>query len=74
MKTFIYDDVPKYYNLEFKKISGAPPELVILDDSDEEIERIPLSELSREGCNQLLLEKGFILHLTARSLHVNDEL
>lgn len=59
MRKFIYEDIPKYENVEFKKIHGAPPELVLLNDLDEEIERIPLSKFSREECNNLLQNKGF---------------
>lgn len=59
MKKFIFEDVPKYENVEFKKIQGAPPELVLLDENDGEIERISLSKLNREECNELLKQKGF---------------
>lgn len=61
VKTFVYDDVPKYENVEFKRISGHPPELVFLNAADEELERIPLSKLNRRECNELLTEKGFEL-------------
>ncbi|RXG70751.1 Selenoprotein M [Armadillidium vulgare] len=47
------------HNVSFKKSPGAPPELVLLNKSDEEIERIPLEKFSREECNELLLKKGF---------------
>ena len=67
MKQFIYEDVPKFAHIEFKKIQGAPPELVILNESDEEEERIPLKDLSRLECNELLVTKGFKLKLAVRS-------
>lgn len=68
VKKFIYEDVPKYENVEFKKIPGAPPELVLLDENDAEVERIKLAPFSREDCNSLLREKGF------KSKEVNKEL
>lgn len=59
VKSFIYDDIPKYENIEFKRIHGAKPELVLFNSADEEIERIPLSKLTRKECNDLLQSKGF---------------
>lgn len=61
MKKFIYEDIPNYEAVEFKKIHGAPPELVLLNEAEEELERIPLKSLSREACNDLLQSKGFRL-------------
>lgn len=61
VKKFIYEDVPKYENVEFKKIQGAIPELVLLNDQDEELDRIPLKQFNRQECNDLLKNKGFIL-------------
>lgn len=59
VKAFIYEDIPKYENVEFKKIHGAIPELVLLNAADEEIERLQLSRLNRQECNELLASKGF---------------
>lgn len=59
VKSFIYDDLPKYHNIDFKPIHGAPPELVLFSKDMKEKERIPLRDLSREECNALLKEKGF---------------
>ncbi|XP_030034603.1 selenoprotein M-like [Manduca sexta] len=59
VKQFVMDDAPKYDRLEVKFISGAPPELVLLGDGDRELERLPLSQLNREECNELLQERGF---------------
>ncbi|KAJ8912936.1 hypothetical protein NQ315_017267 [Exocentrus adspersus] len=59
VKSFFYEDVPKYENVEWKKISGAPPEMIFLNEADEEIERHILSRLTREECNRLLQSKGF---------------
>ncbi|KAG5892419.1 hypothetical protein JTB14_003355 [Gonioctena quinquepunctata] len=59
VKKFVYDDIPNYENVEWKKISGAPPELIFLNSADEEVERHPLRQLSREECNKLLQSKGF---------------
>lgn len=53
------DDAPKYERLEVKFISGAPPELVLLGEGDRELERLPLSQLSREECNKLVESRGF---------------
>jgi len=61
VKKFVYEDLPKYDGIEFKKIHGAPPELVLFDGADEEVERLPLSSLSRKECNSLLESKGFKL-------------
>lgn len=60
MKKFIYEDLPKYKDVEFKKIQGAKPELVILNEEDKEIERIGLSNFNRQQCNELLQGKGFL--------------
>nr|XP_022906083.1 selenoprotein M-like [Onthophagus taurus] len=73
VKQFIYEDVPKYADLTFKKIQGHPPELVILDEDDNEMERIPLEDKNREECNFLLIKKGFSLKLAPNSV-VDDEL
>ncbi|XP_012251398.1 selenoprotein M-like [Athalia rosae] len=59
VKNFIFQDVPLYDNVEFKPISGAIPELVLLNNNDEEVERIQLSRLNRKECNELLVSKGF---------------
>ncbi|KAJ8967538.1 hypothetical protein NQ314_002853 [Rhamnusium bicolor] len=59
VKSFFYEDVPKYENVEWKKISGAPPELIFLNEADEEVERHLLSRLNRDECNNLLQSKGF---------------
>ncbi|KZC11882.1 Selenoprotein M [Dufourea novaeangliae] len=59
VKDFIYKDVPNYNNVEFKYIRGAAPELVLLNHNNEEVERLPLSSLTRNECNDLLSSKGF---------------
>lgn len=59
VKKFIYEDLPKYDNVEFKKIQGKLPELIILNSDDVELERISLGELNREECNNLLIDRGF---------------
>lgn len=70
----MYDDVPKYHNVQFKKIQGAPPELVFFDKEDQEIERISLKSLTREQCNYELVKRGFLLKLAARTRTMNEEL
>ncbi|KAF7390116.1 hypothetical protein HZH68_011973 [Vespula germanica] len=59
VKKFIFEDVPKYNNVEFKHIQGASPELVLYDENEEEVERLNLVSLTRDECNDLLLSKGF---------------
>jgi hypothetical protein len=59
VKTFIYDDVPLFHNVEFKKKPGANPDLLLLNSNDEIVRRIDLTKYDREGCNQLLMGMGF---------------
>ncbi|XP_009700895.1 PREDICTED: selenoprotein M [Cariama cristata] len=42
-----------------KHMPGADPELVLLSHRYEEVERIPLSDMTREEINQLVQELGF---------------
>ncbi|XP_013195977.2 selenoprotein M [Amyelois transitella] len=60
VKEFVLNDAPKYERVEVKFITGAPPELVLLGEADKELERIPLSELQRSECNELLQNRGFV--------------
>ncbi|KYM93552.1 PREDICTED: selenoprotein M-like [Cyphomyrmex costatus] len=59
VKQFIFEDLPQYDNVEFKHIPGAIPELVLFNSHEEEVERLVLSKLTREECNELLVSKGF---------------
>lgn len=59
MKAFVTQDIPLYHNLEMKHLPGADPELVLLSHRYEELERIPLSDMTREEINQLVQELGF---------------
>lgn len=59
MKKFIYEDVKLFHNVGFKKIPGAPPELVLFNKFDQEVERKQIGTLNREECNNLLLKQGF---------------
>lgn len=59
VKQFIYDDLPKYKNVDFKKIHGAPPELVLLNEADQIVNRLELKRLNRKECNELLQSNGF---------------
>uniref|UniRef100_A0A914WBH0 Selenoprotein M n=1 Tax=Plectus sambesii TaxID=2011161 RepID=A0A914WBH0_9BILA len=61
VKHFIREDLEKYENTIFKAIPGHLPELVLLDAQDNEIDRIDLSDKSREQCNELLTSRGFRL-------------
>ncbi|XP_025714035.1 selenoprotein M isoform X2 [Callorhinus ursinus] len=47
------------HNLVMKHLPGADPELVLLGHRYEELERIPLSEMTREEINELVQELGF---------------
>ncbi|XP_010021116.1 PREDICTED: selenoprotein M [Nestor notabilis] len=42
-----------------KHLPGADPELVLLSHQYEELERIPLSDMTQEEINQLVQELGF---------------
>ncbi|XP_013139411.1 PREDICTED: selenoprotein M-like [Papilio polytes] len=59
VKGFIMEDAPKYERLDVKFITGADPELILLDKSDRELERILLSRMTRSECNELVQSKGF---------------
>lgn len=59
MKAFVTQDIPLYHNLEMKHLPGADPELVLLNHRYEELERIPLSDMTREEINQLVQKLGF---------------
>ncbi|NWU71532.1 SELM protein, partial [Pterocles burchelli] len=52
-------NIPPSHNLEMKHLPGADPELVLLSHRYEELERIPLSDMTREEINQLVQELGF---------------
>lgn len=53
------EDLPLYHNLVMKHIPGADPELVLLSFKYEELERIPLSSMTRQEINTLVQELGF---------------
>lgn len=59
MKEFIYEDVPLFHNVEFIKTPGAAPVAVFYDMFEDEVHRFPLTRLSRDACNQMLLSRGF---------------
>ncbi|NXU52044.1 SELM protein, partial [Turnix velox] len=52
-------NTPSSHNLEMKHLPGADPELVLLSHQYKELERIPLSDMTREEINQLVQELGF---------------
>lgn len=52
-------DAPLYDRVAVNFITGAPPEFVLLGEADQELERLPLSHLNRQECNDLLEKKGF---------------
>ena len=45
--------------MEWQRIGGVKPVLVLLNKYDEVLEEIDITPLSREEINQLLLKKGF---------------
>jgi len=59
VKSFIYDDLPLYDEVEFKKVPGAAPFIMFYNSVGEEIEKIELTDKNREECNALLKERGF---------------
>lgn len=59
VKKFVMNDAPTYDRLDVKFISGAPPELVLLGEGDHELERLSLSQLNRDECNELVQSRGF---------------
>jgi len=59
VKKFINEDIPLFHNALFKTIPGANPELLLLNQLDQVVERIPLDKLNREECNALMVKKGF---------------
>uniref|UniRef100_W5MPV3 Selenoprotein M n=1 Tax=Lepisosteus oculatus TaxID=7918 RepID=W5MPV3_LEPOC len=59
VKAFVTQDIPLYHNLVMKHIPGADPELVLLNHYYEELDRIPLTDMSRAEINALLGSLGF---------------
>ncbi|KAG5840318.1 hypothetical protein ANANG_G00187540 [Anguilla anguilla] len=59
VKAFVTQDIPLYHNLVMKHIPGADPELVLLSHYYEELDRIPLSDMTRSEINELLGSLGF---------------
>uniref|UniRef100_A0A8C9T547 Selenoprotein M n=1 Tax=Scleropages formosus TaxID=113540 RepID=A0A8C9T547_SCLFO len=55
----IFFDLSPSHNLVMKHIPGADPELVLLSHYYEELDRIPLSDMSRAEINELLKSLGF---------------
>uniref|UniRef100_A0A8C1Y6Q7 Selenoprotein M n=1 Tax=Cyprinus carpio TaxID=7962 RepID=A0A8C1Y6Q7_CYPCA len=59
VKKFTVSQRIKVHNLVMKHIPGADPELVLLNHYYEELDRIPLSEMTRTEINKLLAKLGF---------------
>lgn len=61
MKAFVKGpgNADSYPELTVEFIRGRAPELVILDEADQEVERIDLSEMSTEEIHALMKAKGF---------------
>jgi len=58
-RDFIRQDLPLFHNTEYKVIGGADPLLLLLNSEDQVVERIDLTKYDKEGCNKLLIQKGF---------------
>lgn len=59
MRAFVYEDIPQYHNAEFKRVPGHPPEILFLNANGEEVERLNMEKMTREKCNQMMLDRGF---------------
>ncbi|MBN3309340.1 SELM protein, partial [Amia calva] len=59
VKAFVTQDIPLYHNLVMKHIPGADPELVLINHYYEELDRIPLSDMTRAEINDMLRALGF---------------
>ncbi|EDM00183.1 rCG36108, isoform CRA_b [Rattus norvegicus] len=59
VKAFVTQDIQLYHNLVMKHLPGADPELVLLSRNYQELERIPLSQMTRDEINALVQELGF---------------
>lgn len=51
-------------NVEFKQIPHKSPEAIFYNIGSLVVERVDLSKLNRQQCNDLLIEKGFKEKLT----------
>lgn len=72
VKDFVTKDIPLYHNLVMKHLPGADPELVLLSRNYQELERIPLSHMTRDEINALVQELGFY-RKSAPEAQVPDE-
>lgn len=62
VKKFLNEDfVAKYENTEFKKVPGKAPEMFFLDENDQIVEKLDISEMKREELNKFIQEKGIKL-------------
>lgn len=59
MKAFVYEDIPEYHNAEFKRLPGLPPVILFLNTDGEVVERLSMERMTREQCNQMMLDRGF---------------
>jgi len=56
---FVSRVIPSFNNVYWKETNNKVPQLVILDNKSNEIERISLINKTLEECTNILLEKGF---------------
>jgi len=59
IKKFIYEDIPLFHDVEFKKVPGASPVLLFLNKDGNTVKEEDLSEWNRDDCNNALLSRGF---------------
>jgi len=59
VKGFITEDLEALYTrTEYKKVPGASPIAIFYNQAGEEVERLGLTELSRDELNDLMVAKG----------------
>lgn len=59
MKEFINTDIPLYDNAEFKTLPGHPPVILFLNAKGEVVEDVDMEKMTRDQCNQMMLDRGF---------------
>uniref|UniRef100_A0A023G0I3 Putative salivary selenoprotein m n=1 Tax=Amblyomma triste TaxID=251400 RepID=A0A023G0I3_AMBTT len=47
------------HNAEFKRLPGHPPVILFLNANGEVVENLNMEKMTREQCNQMMLERGF---------------
>lgn len=74
MKQFINEDSGKYPDLEVKYIGGIDPVMVFLKEGgEEEIERVPVVEKTRDEIHELLASHGLTQKVESNEEEESDE-